>query len=98
MSLIFSALLAATAALPKPTCLPPFWRGILAGGTTRSEVVRLYGEGVYLPDENGFPSSYYVDAKDTVTLHVITAPTTLCRLWRSATGTPFLDLGAKILT
>lgn len=71
MSAILLLLLAVATASPKPTCLPPFWRGILAGGTTRSEVARLYGEGVFLPDEKGDPASYYLDRSGAVTLHVV---------------------------
>jgi hypothetical protein len=86
MITIFSVLLAVTTALPKPTCLPPFWGGILAGGTSRPEVTRLYGEGVYLPDEKGFPASYYVDTKGAVTLHVIYGTDDLVRVLEITSG------------
>ena len=53
-----------------PTCLPAYWGGILAGLTNRLVVEKIYGRGIYLPDEGGVPATYYRDNASTVTVHV----------------------------
>jgi hypothetical protein len=51
-------------------CLPQFWGGILAGNTDRPQVERLLGPGAFVPDESGFPVSYYLDPDESVTIRV----------------------------
>jgi len=36
---------------PPTTCLPPFWGGVLAGGSTKEDVLRLYGPGIFVAEE-----------------------------------------------
>jgi len=36
---------------PQPTCLPPFWGGVLAGSSIKEDVLKLYGPGVFVAEE-----------------------------------------------
>ena len=52
------------------SCLPQFWGGVLAGSTDRQQVERLLGQGVFVPSENGFPVSYYLDSGNAITVRI----------------------------
>ena len=56
---------------PAATCLPPFWGGVLAGGSDRRDVEKLYGRGYFVANEGDSGGSWYRDAKGTVTLHAV---------------------------
>jgi len=56
---------------PQPTCLPPFWGGVLAGSSIKEDVLKLYGPGVFVAEEGDTGGSYYRDAKGSVTLHAM---------------------------
>jgi hypothetical protein len=56
---------------PAPTCLPPFWGGVLAGSSVKGDVLKLYGRGIFVSKEGDTGGSYYRDAKGTVTLHAV---------------------------
>jgi hypothetical protein len=73
LSIIIGLLLAAppVAQAPPPTCLPPFWGGVLAGSSIKEDVLRLYGPGIFVSEEGDTGGSYYRDAKGSVTLHAV---------------------------
>jgi len=52
-------------------CVPPFWGGVLAGQSTKDHVLRLYGSGVFTPNEGDSGGTYYRDSKRSITLHVV---------------------------
>jgi hypothetical protein len=52
------------------SCLPQFWGGVLAGSTDRQQVERLLGQGVFVPSENGFPVSYFLDPDNAITVRI----------------------------
>jgi hypothetical protein len=56
---------------PPSTCRPPFWGGVLAGWSIKEDVLRLYGPGVFAPEEGDTGGTYYLDAKGTITLHAV---------------------------
>lgn len=53
----------------RPTCLPPFWAGLLAGSSTDREVKALLGEG-YPTERHGQTVRLYTDPKRSATLVV----------------------------
>jgi hypothetical protein len=56
---------------PPPTCLPPFWGGVLAGSSVKGDVLRLYGPGIFVSEEGDTGGSYYRDSKGSITLHAV---------------------------
>ncbi len=52
-----------------PVCWPLNFAGITLGVTTDSEVQRLLGYGVFREDEGDTGGRYFVDSKQTATLH-----------------------------
>jgi len=52
-------------------CWPLHFAGITVGDTTDSQVQRLLGRGVFRADEGHTGGRYFLDAKETATLHVV---------------------------
>ena len=51
-------------------CWPLHFAGITVGLTNDSQVQRLLGRGVFRPDEGHTGGRYFLDAKQTATLHI----------------------------
>jgi len=55
----------------KPVCWPLHFSGVVLGITTDGEVQRILGKGAYRPDQGDAGGRYFVNAKHTATLHVV---------------------------
>lgn len=51
-------------------CLPPYWGGLLAGVSTDSEVVRLFGKGRLFEDRGTNGRRYFTDRSKSSTLRI----------------------------